>query len=233
MKALILAAGIGSRLGLDIPKPMYEIEEKPVLEHNILLLKKYGIKDIVINLHYRPEIIKEYFEDGKKRGVNISYSYEEELLGTSGAVKKVNLFEDEVGLIVYGDNFTDINLKEMLEAHNESKPYATIALFDPNKNVNSGIAGGKVNIDNNRKIISFTEGSDNSSNGYVNAGIYVLDQKIFDIIPEGVSDFGKDIFPKLLESNKTIKGYITDSFVLAIDTKEALASTQEQIKKEK
>ena len=90
MKALLLAAGKGKRLGSVtkmIPKPMVKISGKPILEHNILMLKNSGIVDIFINLHHLPEIITDYFEDGEKWGVNINYKLEEELLGTSGAVK--------------------------------------------------------------------------------------------------------------------------------------------------
>src|SRR3989338_2790140 len=93
MKAIVLGAGLGTRLKLqDIPKPMYKITDKPILEHNILLLRKHNVKDICINLHHMPEVIKNYFEDGKKFGVKIQYSFEEHLLGTSGAVKNIEWF---------------------------------------------------------------------------------------------------------------------------------------------
>src|SRR5258705_9997847 len=90
MKAMLLAAGEGKRLGsmtLDRPKPMLEIGSRPILEHNIRLLSRYGIRELVINLHYRAEVITEYFGDGSSRGVQIAYSYEPTLLGTAGAVK--------------------------------------------------------------------------------------------------------------------------------------------------
>jgi len=92
MKAIILAAGKGERLkGVTkkLPKPMIELNGKPVLQHNIELCKKYGINDIYINLHHLPEIITNYFGNGEKFGVQIHYSYERELLGTAGAVRKI------------------------------------------------------------------------------------------------------------------------------------------------
>ena len=79
MNAIILAAGMGSRLGditKKIPKPMVKIQGKPILEHNILLCKKYGVKEIFINLHHLPDVIVNYFGDGKKYGVKILYHYE-------------------------------------------------------------------------------------------------------------------------------------------------------------
>ena len=234
MKAIILAAGLGSRLGLDIPKPMYKINGKPVLEHNILLLKKYGITDICINLFYKGDVIKDYFNDGSKWGVKISYSPEKELLGTSGDVKNCEWFLDkESFFVLYGDNYSDINLSEMLKFHNESKLVSTIALFDPKSCVNSGIAGGIVTVDNkDNRLLSFIEGKGDKVNGYVNAGVYILEHKVLDMIPLNVmSDFGKDIFPKLIQKGCSLKGYITNSFVLAIDTQDALKITEQVLNK--
>jgi len=235
MKALVLAAGIGSRLKLkDIPKPMYEIDGKPILEHNILLLKKYNILDICVTVHHKGEVIKNYFGDGSRFGVNIKYSFEEKLLGTSGALRAVNWFlDDKPFFVVYGDNYTNINLGEMLQFHKSNKPIATIALFDKNKSLNSDIAGGVIAIDKDNRIISFTEGKGRQSSGYVNAGVYVLEPQILDMIPEQHSDFGKDVFPKLLDRNLLLKGYLTDSFVLAIDTEEALSVTKNKLKEKR
>ena len=236
MKALILAAGLGTRLGLEnIPKPMYAIAGKPILEHNIMLLKKHNIKDICINLHYLPDVIKNYFNDGTKWGVNIQYSYEKELLGTSGTVKSLSWFWDKSPFfVIYGDNFTNVNLTEMFNFHLSSKGAVTIAVFDPQKVPNSGIAGGYVLLDKNNKLFSFIEGGESQVNGYVNAGIYVLEPEILDMIPRNMfSDFGKDIFPKLLEKGYLVNGYLTNSFVIAVDTKEALELANQVIKKER
>ncbi len=225
MKALILAAGLGKRLGLkDIPKPMFEIDGKPILEHNILLLKKHGIKDIIINLHYMPTVIKDFFKDGNNWGVNIQYSFEDELLGTSGAVKKIEKeLKSEHFFVIYGDNYTDINLTELLDFHTSNNLSATISVFDPKKSLNSRIAGGTVLTDQENNIISFIEGKTNDSSGYVNAGVYILEPNILDFIPANCfSDFGKDIFPTILKNNFPIKAYLTDSFVIAIDTNDAL-----------
>ena len=160
MKAIVLAAGIGQRLGSkEVPKPMIEINGKPILEHNILLLKKHDVTDICINLHYLPDLIKNHFQDGSKWGVKISYSFEEELLGTSGAVKNIEQFwDDKPFFVVYGDNFTDVNLADMYDFHATDNSIGTIALFDPKISPNSGIAGGVVTMDQHNKINSFIEG---------------------------------------------------------------------------
>ena len=113
MKALILCAGKGERLRPltdTIPKPMVPINNKPLLEYNILLCKKHGITEIAINTSYLPEQIKQYFGNGEKFGVNIHYSYEPELLGTSGSVNNFRDFLDETFVVIYGDAVTDIDL---------------------------------------------------------------------------------------------------------------------------
>ena len=237
MKAIILAGGLGTRLGLkDMPKTMCTIADKPVLEWNILLLKNHNIKDICIALHHMPEVIKDYFGDGSKWGVNIQYSYEESPLGTSGGVKNAEWFiNNEIFFVVYGDNYTNINLSQMLQNYTSEKPTVQVCVFDPNVNVNCGIAGGYVSVGNDNNILSFVEGKQNGNKeGYkkfVNAGVYILKPEILNIIPKDKpSDFGKDIFPKLLKDGYSLKAYLTNSFVIALDTKETLNIANRLIK---
>lgn len=235
MKALILAAGLGKRLGLeDIPKPMYKINGIPIIEHNLLLLKKHNIKDICITLHHKGEAITNYLNNGSRLGLNICYSIEKTLLGTSGALRNVEWFLDSNPFfVIYSDNYTLIDLTSMLKIHKESNTIATIALFDPKKSPNSGIAGGVITLDKGNNLLSFIEGNENGISGYVNAGVYILEPGILEAIPtDKPSDFGKDIFPKLINEGYTIKGYITDSFVFAIDTIDALKATEEIIRRD-
>ena len=108
MQAVILAAGKGERLGAItqvIPKPMIKIAGKPILEHNILMCKKNGVEEILINLHHLPHVIKNYFGNGEKWGVSISYKYEPKLLGTSGTVSNYKDFLKKPFFVIYGDNY--------------------------------------------------------------------------------------------------------------------------------
>jgi NDP-sugar pyrophosphorylase family protein len=122
MKAIILAAGKCKRLkGTvdNIPKPMIRIKGEPILEHNVEWLKRFGIKEIYINLHHFPDAIKNYFGDGKKMGVKIRYSYEPKLLGTAGGVRRIidkywNSEDTDTFLVIYGDNFLDFNLNKII-----------------------------------------------------------------------------------------------------------------------
>ena len=98
VKALILAAGLGTRLGslaIDRPKPMLPIGGRPLLEHAVGLLRAHGVREIAINLHHRPEVIVQHLGDGRAFGVEFTYSWEDRLLGTAGAAKKLEPFLDE------------------------------------------------------------------------------------------------------------------------------------------
>jgi len=102
MKPMLLAAGMGTRLRPlteRLPKCMVPVGGKPILEHNIEWLKKYGFTDVMINLHYLPQVVMGYFGDGSKWGVKIKYSVEKEILGTAGGVKNVAWFFDNEAFV--------------------------------------------------------------------------------------------------------------------------------------
>src|SRR2546428_10357676 len=106
MKAFILSAGLGTRLralGLHVPKVMVPIGGKPLLEHHVELFREQGITDLIVNLHYLPEMVVKHFGDGSKFGVRMTYSPEPELLGTAGAIKKMEqTLRDETFIVFYG-----------------------------------------------------------------------------------------------------------------------------------
>ena len=240
MKAIILAGGKGKRLGkliTEIPKPMINIHGKPVLEHNIELCKKFGITDIFINLHHLGYAIKDYFEDGTRWDVNIKYLIEEELHGTSGAVREIaqNFWgynthssriakcESSINLIepffiLYGDNFSHYNLNSLSSKSKETNSIATIAFHYRDDVSTSGVA----DFNQESKILNFIEKPKpgETNNNWVNAGIYYLKPEILDLIPDGFSDFAKDIFPLLLSQNIPIYGVCDNSEVIAFDTPE-------------
>src|SRR5271157_2694882 len=132
MRAFILAAGYGKRLEpltKAVPKPMVPVANKPIMQYNIELLRKYGIKDLIANIHYFPEQIENYFHDGSAFGVNLTYSYEEELLGTAGGVKRMSELcrVKETFVVISSDVLTDVNLSKMIQFHKKKKSIATIA----------------------------------------------------------------------------------------------------------
>ena len=214
MKAMILAAGVGSRLDpltRNLPKPLVPIVNKPVMEHIVELLARNGINEIMVNLHYHGDQIKKYFGDGKKWGVQISYSPEEELWGDAGSVKRCESFFDETFIVIGGDDLADMDLKRLLKQHKEKKALCTIALSlvsDPGEY-------GIVLINERGKISRFLEkpkGEVIFSN-MANTGVYVFEPEIFEFIPKGeVYGFGNNVFPFLLEQKKRFYGYLTSSY---------------------
>ncbi|HCA42540.1 MAG TPA: hypothetical protein DEP28_04725 [Bacteroidetes bacterium] len=203
MKAFILSAGIGSRLiplTLTIPKPMLPIVNKPALEHTINLCKRHNIRDIKMNLYYLPENIDKYFKDGKDFGVNISYSLEKKLLGTAGAIKRVQSFFNDTFVVLSGDGFTNIDLSAMLKFHKEKNSKATIAV----KQVDDPSKFGVVVTNEENKILRFQEKPkpDEALSNLINTGIYIFEPEILNLIPgKEEYDFGYQLFPKLLEIN--------------------------------
>jgi NDP-sugar pyrophosphorylase family protein len=205
---MILAAGDSQRLRpltSNVPKPMLVIAGRPILEHNVRLLVRHGICDLIINLHHCAEAIRSYFADGSGFGARIRYSWEPVLLGTSGAVKRVAEEFRDTFLVVYGDNLTDCDLGNFMAHHQRKGGVATIALFHREDVTSSGI----VEVDSEDRVLRFLEKPrpDEAFSHWVNAGLLALDPSILDSIPEGVSDFGREVLPSLIGKERGVYGY--------------------------
>jgi len=211
---MIMAAGVGSRLmplTATVPKPMVPVANRPVMEHAVNLLKRYEITEVIANLHYLPDVIRDYFGDGSEFGANLKYSEEKELLGTAGGVKNNQWFLDETFVILSGDGLTDINLHKLIEFHKQKGALATIAL----KKVEEVEQFGVVIKGEDGKIESFQEKPkrEEALSDLVNTGIYIFEPEIFDYIPaKEVYDFGKNLFPLLVEKNLPFYGYEMEGY---------------------
>ena len=225
MKAIVLAAGKGERLRSvvrDVPKPMVPVNGKPILEQNIEWLRDAGVKELYINLHHLPEVIRSYFGDGGLWGVTIQYSYEEQLLGTGGAVRRIStdywsVNDDSSFLVVYGDNLlTDIDLQAIITCHQSKKGVGTIGFHYREDVSQSGIAI----LDMDQRIERFIEkpGPAEEISCWVNAGVYVLEPAILRFIPAGTVDFGRDVFPAVLREGESLYGVCQKWKLTAIDT---------------
>ncbi len=234
-KAMLLAAGKGTRLRPltnTVPKCMIPIDGVPVLERNIKWLARYGVNDLIINLHYMPDAVRNYFEDGSKWGVHITYSLEESILGTAGAVKKVEWFFDGPFFLWYGDNLSNCDLKELYTFHQRREAAASMALHYREDPTASGIVG----LDEDGKITRFLEKPrpEEIFSHWVNAGIYVLERQVLDFIPSsGAPDFSHDIFPVMLEAGASLFGYklSEDEGLWWIDTPKDLDRIQKDFKR--
>jgi len=132
MKAFLMAAGLGTRLRplTDVlPKPLIRVKNIPSISYALLHIREAGINDIIINLHYRGDDIKDFFKIHNNFGFNITYSFEEEILGTGGGVMKCrSQLEDDIFLVINSDVVTDINLKEMYSDFNKINSKGIIAI---------------------------------------------------------------------------------------------------------
>jgi mannose-1-phosphate guanylyltransferase/mannose-1-phosphate guanylyltransferase/phosphomannomutase len=215
MKAMIMAAGVGSRLmplTATMPKPMAPIVGRPVMQYSVELLKRHGITDIIANLHYLPDIIRNHFKNGQDFGVKMEYSFEEKLLGTAGGVKNNQWFLDgNTFVILSGDALTDINLTEMYDFHKKKGALATIAL----KLVEDVTQFGVVALDENEKIKAFQEKpkKEDALSNLANTGIYIFEPEVFNYIPKNkFCDFGKELFPLLVENDMPFYGWETSAY---------------------
>ncbi len=206
MKAMVLAAGLGTRLKpitLGIPKPMVPVIDKPCMAHLLNLVAKHGFTDAVANLHYYPATIRNYFGDGSAFGVNLEYNFEPELMGTAGGVRAVKDSLTEGGepfLIISGDALTDIDLTKLIERHKSAGGVATLTV----KRVADTREYGVVLHDAEGRITGFQEKPepDEALSDLGNCGIYVFSPEIFDYFPESeFVDWAQDVFPVLLEND--------------------------------
>ena len=224
-KAVVLAAGKSTRiapLAGTVPKPLLEIGGQPILVRNLRWLAESGIEEVWINLHYRPEAIRERIGDGCGLGLQVNYSYEPEILGTAGGVRRIASQWRETFLVVYGDSLLSANLGVMQQAHRENSAPLTIGLFDRTRHPHTGIAGGAVTIGSDGRVVSFVEGAGVGASALVNAGLYLIEPEIVARIPSAsFYDFARDLFPQLLESAVPINSHMIEGYCLGIDTPES------------
>lgn len=202
MKALILCGGLGTRLRSvisDVPKAMAPVGGKPFLLYQINWLKKYQFTDIVLCVGYKAEHIKNYFGDGSRFGVSITYSQEEELLGTGGAIKLAEPFVQGTFLVLNGDTYAKIDFSKLLEFHRQKQSQYTLGLTK----VNDPARYGSVALDQDSRITAFFEKQAglSLSENYINGGVYVFEPDIFKHIPYGKKvSLEQEIIPRLLEN---------------------------------
>lgn len=226
LDVLVLAAGKSERIQAitqGLPKPLLKFGDESVLERNLRHLARQGIRQVWINLHYKPEAIQATIGDGSRLGLTVRYSVEPTILGTAGAARQLLPHWTRTLLVVYGDSLLSFNVERLLSNHKNSDSLITVALFDQRTSAHTGIAGGRVIVTNNL-ITSFSEGAgeaSTTSEQLVNAGVYLVERKVLMRIPQNsFFDFGRDLFPALIAEGVQLNAYVfgPDEFCLGIDT---------------
>ena len=204
MKAVVMAGGFGSRiqpLTNSRPKPMLPVVNRPMMENTMITLRDLGIKDFIVLLYFKPEVIQDYFGDGSEFGMNITYVIPDDDYGTAGAVKLAqDLIGDDNFIIISGDLVTDFDFQKIFEYHEQKKSKLTITLTS----VENPLEFGVVIANNEGRIEKFLEKPSWGEvfSDTINTGIYIIEPEILDYIPKGEDfDFAKDLFPLLMEED--------------------------------
>jgi dTDP-glucose pyrophosphorylase/phosphoheptose isomerase len=236
VRAVVLAAGEGTRLRpltLTRPKPMVPINGEPLLHYTLKWLRQHGVDQVAINLHHCPDVIVDYFGDGKRLDLNIVYSYENKILGTAGAIRKLSAFADKHPLVVvYGDVLTDLDLTALIAAHNrfvalDPSAGVTMSLY----HVNNPTEVGLVDMNPAGQITRFVEKPkpEEVFTDLASAGVLIIEPDVVNRIPaDTFYDFGRDLFPQLLEQGVSMYGWVVPdgTYVLDIGTPEKLTQAQ-------
>jgi len=195
--AVILVGGKGADLKPltdKMPKALIEINGHPIVEYNIDLCKRNGIKNIILAVGHMADQIMKHYGDGSKFGVNISYVQEDEPLGTAGALRLLRDKLNETFILMNGDELKDINLHRMYHMHVENEAKATIALTTVEDTSIYGVA-----LLDGSKILRFVEKpkKEDAPSKLINAGVYIIEPDVIKYIPEGYAMMEQDVFPKL------------------------------------
>ncbi len=217
---MILAGGEGTRLRpltSTRPKPMINVVGKPVMEHVVGLLKAQGLMSLEVTLHYMAQSVQEYFEDGSRFGVEISYSREETPLGTAGSVKNIEDRLDDTFLVISGDLLTDLDLSKIIHFHKERGALVTIGLT----RVPNPLQYGIITTDAEGRVERFFEkpGWGEVFTDTINAGVYLIEPEALRPVEKGkVFDFSKNLFPMLLERKEPLFGCLLEGYWCDIGT---------------
>lgn len=222
MKAVVLVGGEGTRLRpltYSTVKAMVPVLNKPFIEYVIRHLSNHNIGEIILALGYKPDSIADYFGDASQLGTKLVCNVELEPLGTAGAVKNAEQYIDDTFFVTNGDIFSDIDLADMLDFHNNKGAKVTIALTP----VDDPTRFGVVETTNQQQISRFVEKPswDQVTSNLINAGIYILDAEILKRVPPGKRFmFETDVFPALIADGEPIFGYASDTYWMDMGTVE-------------
>ena len=232
MRAMILAAGLGTRLRPltdALPKPLLPVAGTPLIVWNLLLLRKHGIREVIINLHYLGDLIEKELGDGSTWDMSLAYSHEWTLLGTGGGIKQAQwFFGNEPFLVLNGDTLLELDLGDLMARHREGGGLATMVLReDPEAD-----QWGAVEIDERQhvmRIVGRGRSAASSLGKRMFAGVHVIDPRLLDRVPYGRESSIIDAYVDEIERGGIVLGYTMDGYWSDIGTPERYAGAQRDV----
>jgi len=230
---MILAAGYGTRLlplTEKIPKALLPVCGQSLISYTLAFLKKWGVKEIIINLHHHPQSIKKELGDGSRFGLRISYSYEPEILGTGGGIKKAESFlANETFLVINCDILVDFDLSRVMDFHQKKKALATMILRKEEKEGYYGAIG----IDRESKVRQFLDkipdGSGLDLKRLIFTGIHLFEPRVFQYISANTFCSINDTYIELIRKNERVYGYLMEGYWADLGTRERYEIVKREI----
>ena len=231
MQAILLAGGLGTRLRSvvsDRPKPMGLIEGRPFMEYVVRGLARHGIADIIFAVGYKGSMVEEHFRDGSNLGIRASYAYEEELLGTAGAIKNAGRFvTEERFFVLNADTYYSLD-------------YSRLAKLQAEKSLDMALVLREVDDISRYGAATLTDGMLTGFNeklegekrpGTINGGIYLMDRRLLKEIPEGKVSLEQEMIPRWMKEGKRLGGFVNEGYFIDIGIPEDYFRFQEDVKK--
>ena len=222
MRAMVLAAGLGTRLRPltnDRPKALVDVAGRPVITYNLALLRHFGFTDVVINLHHHGDVLRRALGDGSAFGLRIAYSPEDPLLDTGGGIRHAQgLLGDDDFLVMNGDTIVDVPLDDLVARHRARRAAATLVL----RRDADQARYGEIEVDGDARIRRFLGAPTDVAmplTAFMFAGVHVLSPAVFDFMPSGGAfSITRATYPAMLAADAALYGWEFDGFWRVIDT---------------
>ena len=230
MQAILLAGGLGTRLRSvvnDRPKPMALIGDRPFMEYVVHELSRYGIDEIIFAVGYKGSMVEEYFGDGSRFGVKVSYAYEEELLGTAGAIKNAGRFvTEDTFFVLNADTFYQMDYGRLLRVKAENRLAMALVLREVPDISRYGAA-----VLDGAMLAGFNEKTAEKRPGTINGGVYLMNRELLSEIPEGKISLENEMIPKWMAEGKRLGGFVNDGYFIDIGIPEDYFKFQADVEK--
>ncbi len=230
MQAVILAGGLGTRLGpltARTPKPMVPVAGVPYLEHQLRLLRRQSIDEVVLLTGYLGQIVEDHFGDGGRLGLSIRYSRETTPLGTGGALRLAAKLLYEQFLVIYGDSYLPIDYRDVAHALDISSAVGLVVAYD--NGLSDTSVRNNISVDADGSVLRYDKDAVNDPTlAFVEAGVLAFRRSVIRLIPEGVVSLEQQVFPQLIAARQ-LRAYQTSQRFYDIGTPERLCVFEEYL----